>query len=342
MGFTPLDMDWLNGKNSSAREICNVMGVPAQMLGIPGSQTHANYEEARLSMYEDTVIPLLDQFTDALNNWLTPAFATQQATKADYGTGDGELTLKLDLDEVPALGARRKQVWERVQNADWLTINEKRDATGYEPVDGGDVLFVEAGKLPIEDATQPLDKPKLDAEGNPIPVDDALPDPNAKPEPELDENGEPIMDADGKPVMKPPTAKPAGKPEDGAPATVEGGVPKGSDVQAQSLNGSQLQNAALVLTQVTNEEIDPEAAKILLRIAFPSVEETLISAMIEASVAFTPKPKPTPPAFGAPPGAPPGAPKPPLKPEEEIQKALLAEGFSYKTAEMLSKIAYGE
>ena len=127
MGFKPVDMDWLNGKHTSARDIAMVFGMPAQMLGIPGDNSHRNMEEARLWLWEQTIIPLIDFFVTELNWWLTPLFGE-------------DLHLEANLDDVAALIPRRFQLWEKVQNSDFLTINEKREATGYEPRDEGDVI----------------------------------------------------------------------------------------------------------------------------------------------------------------------------------------------------------
>lgn len=60
MSLSPKDMDWLAGKDMSAREIALAYNVPPQLVGIEGSLTFANFEQARLSLYEDAVLPLLD------------------------------------------------------------------------------------------------------------------------------------------------------------------------------------------------------------------------------------------------------------------------------------------
>ena len=41
---------------------------------------------------------------------------------------------------VVALAAHRTALWARVAAADFLTVNEKRAAVGYEPVEGGDTF----------------------------------------------------------------------------------------------------------------------------------------------------------------------------------------------------------
>ena len=44
------------------KDICEVLGVPTQLIGIEGSQTYANYEQTRAAFYEDRAIPLLNMF----------------------------------------------------------------------------------------------------------------------------------------------------------------------------------------------------------------------------------------------------------------------------------------
>ena len=52
-GFNLRDAEFLGGKTSSKKDICEVLGVPTQLIGIEGSQTYANYEQARAAFYED-------------------------------------------------------------------------------------------------------------------------------------------------------------------------------------------------------------------------------------------------------------------------------------------------
>lgn len=135
MAWNAKDMDWLAGKNLSANEICSVFRVPGQMLGLEGSQTFANYEQARLALYEDAVLPLLNFVSESFNNWFSKK----------YGE---DLNLSFDEDKIPALAPRREKIFTMVASAPFLTNNEKRAAVGYEPVDGGDDLMVDASQLP--------------------------------------------------------------------------------------------------------------------------------------------------------------------------------------------------
>ncbi len=127
MSLTPKDMDFLEARNASAREIALAFGVPPMLLGIPGDNTYANFQEANRVFWRQTVLPLAARVGAALVQWLSPQF------------GDG-VRLVIDTDRVDALAADRAAHWERIAAAPFLTLNEKREATGYAPVEGGDRL----------------------------------------------------------------------------------------------------------------------------------------------------------------------------------------------------------
>jgi phage portal protein BeeE len=55
-----------------------------------------------------------------------------------YAFVGGELRLVVDADAVPALAKDRAALWEQVSKAAFLTVNEKRMAIGYSPIEGGD------------------------------------------------------------------------------------------------------------------------------------------------------------------------------------------------------------
>ena len=149
MSLSPTDMDWLQGKHTSARDIAMSFGMPAQMLGIPGDNTHRNMEEARLWFWEQTCLPLLDFLLRELNWWLTPLFGK-------------DLELTFDLDEIPALITRRHVLWDKVTKSDFLTINEKREAVGYEPRPEGDVIMIPSKNAELGEEPEEEPEPKVD------------------------------------------------------------------------------------------------------------------------------------------------------------------------------------
>ena len=48
--------------------------------------------------------------------------------------------LSADTDKIEALSPDRAALWDRVSKAPFLSVNEKRLATGYGPAEGGDVF----------------------------------------------------------------------------------------------------------------------------------------------------------------------------------------------------------
>lgn len=133
MGLSPKDLDFIEGKNLSAREIAQAYGVPPMLVGVPGDATFSNYKEARFHLWEDTIIPLLEFLVAELNLWLAPQFGSK-------------LVLSYNTDAIPALSQRREMLWAKIADADFLTINEKRHAVGYGPLKGGDVLATQTKK----------------------------------------------------------------------------------------------------------------------------------------------------------------------------------------------------
>ncbi len=123
MSLSPKDLDFIEARNSAAREIALALGVPPMLLAIPGDNTYSNYQEATRAFWRQTVLPLATRISAALSQWL----AQPQG-----------LTLKFDLDQVDALTPEREALWTRLDAATFLTPNEKRAAAGYDPLADGD------------------------------------------------------------------------------------------------------------------------------------------------------------------------------------------------------------
>lgn len=119
MSLRPKDMDFMEMKHSAARDIALAFGVPPQLLGIPGDNTFSNLAEARLALWEQTVIPLVEKVIENLNNWLVPMY-------------DSSIKISANFDNVPALTPRTEALWDRVGNAAFLTDAEKRQLLGID------------------------------------------------------------------------------------------------------------------------------------------------------------------------------------------------------------------
>jgi HK97 family phage portal protein len=155
MGLTPKDMDFHRLKNMAATDIALCFGVPSQLVGVPDAQTYANVSEARLALYEETIIPHLRKIESDLNEWLIPLY-------------DDRLSLQFDIDSIPALSERRRKTYENVTSAvreGIMTRNEARESIGLSPIEGADGLYISANLFPLTDD----DVPEVD---NPINEED--------------------------------------------------------------------------------------------------------------------------------------------------------------------------
>ncbi|NWG92642.1 MAG: phage portal protein, partial [Parvularculaceae bacterium] len=116
MSLSPADMDFVEAKNGAAREIALAFGVPPQLLGIPGDNTYANYKEANLAFWKQTVLPLVKKTAAALSAWLAPLFPGA--------------AVDCDAGGIEALAADRDADWARVAAASFLSDDEKRRLLG--------------------------------------------------------------------------------------------------------------------------------------------------------------------------------------------------------------------
>lgn len=120
MALSPSEMDFINGKHAAARDIALSFGVPSQLLGIPGDNSYANYREANLAFWRQTVVPLAERFVEGLNGWLAPKFQG--------------VSFMCDLDSLAALSSERESLWARLDAASFLSEAERRRLAGLAPL----------------------------------------------------------------------------------------------------------------------------------------------------------------------------------------------------------------
>lgn len=136
--FTAQDMEFVNGKNSAARDIALSLGVPPQILGIPGDNTYSNLKEANVAFYRQTIIPTVIKVCQHLSVFFRPSY------------GD-DFKVWFDIDEIAGLTGEREEKWRMVDASTTLTVNEKREAIGYEERDEGDVILISSSMIPLDE-----------------------------------------------------------------------------------------------------------------------------------------------------------------------------------------------
>jgi HK97 family phage portal protein len=137
---TPKDADYLNSDKMNDRRICRVYNVAPELVGDSENKTYSNYQEARKALYLETILVHGGYLRDELNNWLTPAWETER------------LYLDIDRDQIEEIREEMAKVYEWMNKAWWLKVNEKRVACGYEDVGPeGDVIMVPSNFVPLSD-----------------------------------------------------------------------------------------------------------------------------------------------------------------------------------------------
>lgn len=134
---TSQDMEFSEGKSSAARDIALAAGVPPQILGIPGDNTYSNLKEANVAFYRQTVLPFIGKVCQNLSLFFTPT----------YGE---DFQVWYDIDEVVGLTFEREEKWNMVNMSTILTVNEKREAIGYDERPEGDVVLISSSMVPLD------------------------------------------------------------------------------------------------------------------------------------------------------------------------------------------------
>lgn len=128
LGFSPRDMEYLQTLRWSLEDVSRVYGVPKPMLGDIERITFSNFQTARTLFWQDTIVPQLMFYQEALNQRLLSAL------------GDPSLFVEFDTGAVEALQesendrAKRRQMYV---NSGIMTVNEVRREMNLPPVEGG-------------------------------------------------------------------------------------------------------------------------------------------------------------------------------------------------------------
>lgn len=102
-GWTASEMDFLAGRKFSRDEICAVLGVPSILVSQGQDATYSNMEAAKRHLWEDTLVPLLQDVARTLGASLLK----------DFGLDAKKYRIVPDLSNVPAL---RENEGVRVRN----------------------------------------------------------------------------------------------------------------------------------------------------------------------------------------------------------------------------------
>ena len=135
--------------DQSAQEICNVVNFPSQLIGLKDA-TYQNAKEAKKALWENCVIPMLEELKEGYNTWLTPQF--------------GDVWLDFDLSHIDALQEDKIMRFKAIkEGAGMISINEARKMAGLKSVDSigdfsGEDLYVGFTQAIVQDTEEISDQ----------------------------------------------------------------------------------------------------------------------------------------------------------------------------------------
>ncbi len=149
IGLDAVDMDLLKAMGMTSDKLCNVYSFPPGLLN--PSATYDNRNADMKYYITNKIVPEWNAFRDELNNQLIPMY---NGRMDDY-------FIDYDISDLPEMQEDFTKLSVSLQNADWLTDNEKRERTRYEPIDKPEynTAWKNNTKVPIAEAFEGVGGP---------------------------------------------------------------------------------------------------------------------------------------------------------------------------------------
>ena len=130
LGFSPRDMEYVHSLRWSLEDVSRAYGVPKMMLGDMERATFSNFRTARRVFWEDTILPQLSFYEEALQQMLVGPAANGAGLRVRFDIGAIEALRENENDR-----ASRRTAYVQ---AGIITIEEARAELGLPGVGEGD------------------------------------------------------------------------------------------------------------------------------------------------------------------------------------------------------------
>lgn len=144
LGISAVDMQLLEGKMQSMKELCALFDIPYELF--QSDTTFANKEMALKGWVSNTIIPLSRQLDDELNRVLLKAFALE-----------GMCYIACDYSGLPEMQKDLGTMVTTLVPAWWITPNEKREMMNEEAIPNPlfDEPWIPTGLTPLSQLDEP-------------------------------------------------------------------------------------------------------------------------------------------------------------------------------------------
>lgn len=143
IGLSPTEMDWTSGMTVSAKEIAIAFEVPPEKIGDSANKTYSNAAEANREFAMSMVQPECRLIWSSLDRYLSPYY-------------DDVDEISFDSAGIPGIMGDQTAIMSALNSTSFLTINEKRDALGYDAIPiGGDEIMMPFGFISLSEYQEP-------------------------------------------------------------------------------------------------------------------------------------------------------------------------------------------
>ena len=153
IGLSPVELNIIESEKWDLKALCNIYGVPSQLLNDSDSKTYNNQREGEKALTLRCAIPLLNALTENLNRKL----------HTDWGYKGTNLYVDYDLSVFGELEANKSEQTDWLDKAWWISPKQKLDIMNIEvpdyiPTEELEKLYIPSG-LQTLDQFQPLNIP---------------------------------------------------------------------------------------------------------------------------------------------------------------------------------------
>jgi len=154
IGLSPVELDIIESEKWDMKALCNIYGVPSQLLNDADNKTYNNQREGEKALTVRCAIPLLVGIRDNLNRKL----------HSDWGYRGTDIYVDFDPTVYGELEANKSEQVEWLDKAWWIAPKQKMDIMGLEIPPYIDPLEMEKLYIPSSlqspDDFQPLTIPE--------------------------------------------------------------------------------------------------------------------------------------------------------------------------------------
>jgi HK97 family phage portal protein len=153
IGLSPVELNIIESEKWDLKALCNIYGVPSQLLNDSDSKTYNNQREGEKALTLRCAIPLLNSLTENLNRKL----------HTDWGYKGTNLYVDYDLSVYGELEANKAEQTAWLNTAWWISPKQKLDIMNIEvpdyiPTEELEKLYIPTGLQTI-DQFEPLNIP---------------------------------------------------------------------------------------------------------------------------------------------------------------------------------------